>query len=97
MHVPAFAALVRLEYADIPVAGRVRNTNTLLGHDGFVGTKTGSDSAAGGCLAFTRVRHVATRVVVVFGVVLGQRGGALIPAATVAARRLSDALLMATT
>jgi hypothetical protein len=28
-----------------PVAGEVTNTNALLGHDGFVGMKTGSDEA----------------------------------------------------
>ena len=30
----------------LPVAGEVTNTNTLLGQDGFVGMKTGSDDAA---------------------------------------------------
>jgi D-alanyl-D-alanine carboxypeptidase (penicillin-binding protein 5/6) len=32
----------------LPVAGEVTNTNTLLGQDGFVGMKTGSDGPAGG-------------------------------------------------
>src|SRR5436305_6271009 len=36
----------------LPVAGEVTNTNALLGQDGFVGMKTGSDEAAGGCLMF---------------------------------------------
>jgi D-alanyl-D-alanine carboxypeptidase (penicillin-binding protein 5/6) len=30
----------------------VTNTNALLGHNGFVGMKTGSDEAAGGCVMF---------------------------------------------
>jgi serine-type D-Ala-D-Ala carboxypeptidase (penicillin-binding protein 5/6) len=88
MHLPAFARLVALRAADLPVVGRVRNTNTLVGRDGFIGTKTGSDTAAGGCLAFAVERRRGSATALVFGVVLGQRGGALIPAALAAARRL---------
>lgn len=88
MRIPAFAELVGQRQADLPVAGRVRNTNTLLGHDGFIGTKTGSDAAAGGCLAFAVERRVGPTTTRVFGVVLGQRDGALLPAALSAARRL---------
>ena len=39
----------------LPVAGEVTNTNTLLGQDGFVGMKTGSDDAAGGYFMFWSV------------------------------------------
>ena len=46
MHQPALAAIAALRSAVIPVAGLVRNLNTLLGHDGIAGLKTGSDSAA---------------------------------------------------
>ena len=42
----------------LPVAGTVANTNTLLGQDGFVGMKTGSDDAAGGCFMFRSYRSV---------------------------------------
>src|SRR5262249_37174168 len=49
MHLPVFASIVSTSSATLPVAGTVRNTNTLLGHAGFVGVKTGSDHAAGGC------------------------------------------------
>src|SRR5262249_51063349 len=47
---PALAQIVALRSAVIPVAGLVRNTNTLLGQDGITGLKTGSDTAAGGCI-----------------------------------------------
>ena len=48
----AFAGLV----GAAPTGSRSRagrsNTDTLLGKDGFVGIKTGSDDAAGGCFMF---------------------------------------------
>jgi D-alanyl-D-alanine carboxypeptidase (penicillin-binding protein 5/6) len=91
---PDFAALVRMRTAQLPVAGTVHNTNPLLGRAGFVGAKTGSDDAAGGCLAFVAVRTVDGRTVTVFGVVLGQRGPRLIDAAAQAARRLVDAAIV---
>ena len=49
------AAMMATRTYWLPVAGEVTNTNTLLGHDGFVGMKTGSDEAAGGCLMFRAV------------------------------------------
>ena len=90
--VPAFAQLVALPTARIPVAGAIANTDTLLGHDGFVGAKTGSDDAAGGCFAFARTVRRAGRTNAQIGVVLGQRGGPLVPAALAAARVLVDSL-----
>src|SRR3989454_4489738 len=47
MRLPVFASIVATPSATLPVAGTVHNTNTLLGHHGFVGVKTGSDDAAG--------------------------------------------------
>lgn len=85
-----FAALVATRSAHLPVAGTVHNTNPLLGRDGFVGAKTGSDDAAGGCLAFVAIRPVHGRRVTVLGVVLGQRGPRLVDAAAGAARALVD-------
>ena len=52
MRLPVFASIVATPSVTLPVAGTVHNTNTLLGQDGFVGVKTGSDDAAGGCFAF---------------------------------------------
>ncbi|MGH3744213.1 MAG: hypothetical protein ACRDTP_05080, partial [Mycobacteriales bacterium] len=73
--------------ATIPVAGRVQNTDTLLGRDGFLAGKTGSTAAAGGCFAFRVDRDGS----VLTGVVLGQRGGPLIAAGLSAAQSLADA------
>jgi D-alanyl-D-alanine carboxypeptidase (penicillin-binding protein 5/6) len=50
MQVPGLAAITAMSTADVPVAGVVRNYNTLLGQDGIVGLKTGSTQAAGGCV-----------------------------------------------
>src|SRR2546429_2423447 len=50
MRVPALAAIAAMPTAVVPVAGVVRNYNTLLGQDGIVGLKTGRTKAAGGCL-----------------------------------------------
>jgi D-alanyl-D-alanine carboxypeptidase len=76
----------------LPVAGRVTNTNALLGHDGFVGMKTGSDEAAGGCLMFRAVWPTESGNRSVIGVVLGQRGGNLLAAGLYAAKQLVDRL-----
>jgi D-alanyl-D-alanine carboxypeptidase (penicillin-binding protein 5/6) len=75
--------------AHVPVAGVVRNTNSLLGHNGFVAGKTGSTSSAGGCLVFRVVRHGR----VLDGAVLGQRGGSLISAGLAAASNLASQAL----
>ena len=85
MRVPAFASLVATASATLPVAGTVRNTNTLLGRDGFVGVKTGSDRAAGGCFAFRAIRFVHGKRTTITGVVLGQPGYDLIDAGLAAA------------
>jgi D-alanyl-D-alanine carboxypeptidase (penicillin-binding protein 5/6) len=90
MRVPAFAAMVGIAEYRVPGAGTVRNTDALLGSDGFVGIKTGSDDAAGGCFMFRSRRLVDGRVTDVTGVVLGQPGADLITAGLTAASRLVD-------
>jgi D-alanyl-D-alanine carboxypeptidase (penicillin-binding protein 5/6) len=84
------AAVMATRSAWLPVAGEVTNTNALLGHDGFVGMKTGSDEAAGGCFMFRSVWHTESGSRSVIGVVLGQRGGNLLTAGLSAARQLVD-------
>jgi hypothetical protein len=63
-----------------------------LGHDGFVGMKTGSDDAAGGCLMFRAVWPTESGNVTLIGMVLGQRGDNLITAGLYAAKQLVDRL-----
>jgi D-alanyl-D-alanine carboxypeptidase (penicillin-binding protein 5/6) len=90
MRISAFAAIVDEPAAVLPVAGEVDNYDGLLGHDGYIGIKTGSDSAAGGCLVFAKRVTVAGRRFTILGAVLGQREGPLVPAALASAQRLGD-------
>jgi len=85
MRLPVFASIVDTPSATLPVIGTVHNTDTLLGHDGFVGVKTGSDDAAGGCFAFRSVRWIDGRRTTITGVVLGQPGHDRIAAGLAAA------------
>lgn len=89
---PVLAGMMATRTYRLPVAGVVTNTNALLGHDGFVGMKTGSDQAAGGCLMFRAVWPTASGTQSVTGVVLGQRGGNLLGAGLSAAQQLVDRL-----
>jgi D-alanyl-D-alanine carboxypeptidase (penicillin-binding protein 5/6) len=90
MRVPAFAAIVGESASELPGVGRVANFNGLVGSDGYVGVKTGSDRAAGGCLVFAKQVTVAGRRRLVLGVVLGQREGSLIEAALAAGEQLGN-------
>jgi D-alanyl-D-alanine carboxypeptidase (penicillin-binding protein 5/6) len=90
MRLPVFASVVATPSATLPVAGTVHNTNTLLGHDGFVGVKTGSDDAAGSCFAFRAIRWIDGKRTTITGVVLGQPGNDQIAAGLAAADAMVD-------
>jgi D-alanyl-D-alanine carboxypeptidase (penicillin-binding protein 5/6) len=92
MRLPAFANIVATPSAALPVAGVVHNTNTLLGHNGFLGVKTGSDKAAGGCFAFRAIRVVRGHREAITGVVLGQPGYDLIDAGLAAGDALVEGI-----
>jgi D-alanyl-D-alanine carboxypeptidase (penicillin-binding protein 5/6) len=87
---PVFASIVATPSATLPVAGTVHNTNTLLGRNGFVGVKTGSDNAAGGCFAFRAIRWIDGKRTTITGVVLGQPGHDQIAAGLAAADAMVD-------
>jgi D-alanyl-D-alanine carboxypeptidase len=90
MRFPVFRQIVSMPSVTLPVAGTLTNYNPLIaeGYDG----KTGSDSAAGGCLAFFTHATVGARGLTVVGVVLGQGQGSdtsmLLAAAGEAAQQL---------
>jgi serine-type D-Ala-D-Ala carboxypeptidase (penicillin-binding protein 5/6) len=93
MAIPAFAQLVAMPSVNLPVAGRIANFNRAVGTLGFIGVKTGSDAAAGGCLVFANTQTVSGRPITILGAVLGQAPGqpdtaALTAAATTAASAL---------
>jgi D-alanyl-D-alanine carboxypeptidase (penicillin-binding protein 5/6) len=71
---PTLAAIVSMKSVELPVSGVVTNTNRLLGLDGVIGVKTGSTSAAGGCLLFATRSTVGGVPVTMVGAVLGQPG-----------------------
>jgi len=76
MREPALAALTALPAAFVPVAGVIRNTNTLLGQDGIVGLKTGSTRAAGGCVLVAAWPRVGGRRTLIVAATFGQPGTA---------------------
>jgi D-alanyl-D-alanine carboxypeptidase (penicillin-binding protein 5/6) len=94
MALPVFAGIVAMPSATFPVAGTVQNYDYDVGHDGIVGIKTGSDTAAGGCWAFAATRTVGGAKQLVYGVVLGIPATAtgLVEPALAAGEALADAL-----
>jgi serine-type D-Ala-D-Ala carboxypeptidase (penicillin-binding protein 5/6) len=90
MCLPVFASIVATPSATLPVAGTVHNTNILLGHNGFVGVKTGSTDAAGACFAFRAIRWIDGKRTTITGVVLGQPGHNQIAAGLAAADAMVD-------
>jgi serine-type D-Ala-D-Ala carboxypeptidase (penicillin-binding protein 5/6) len=94
MQVPALAAITAKSTALVPVAGAVRNTNTLLGHDGIVGLKTGSTQAAGGCLLVAAWQEVNGHNTLIVAATFGQPGtaGTILPNALHAGHNLVLAL-----
>ena len=90
MRLPVFASIVATPSAALPFAGTVHNTNALLGRGGFVGVKTGSTVAAGGCFAFRAIRRVHGTWTAITGVVLGQPGHDKIAAGLAAAEAMVD-------
>jgi hypothetical protein len=87
---PRSRQIVSMPNVTLPVAGTLTNFNPLLA-EGYAG-KTGSDSAAAGCLAFFTHVMVGGRRLTAVGVVLGQGQGsdtsALLAAAGEAAQQL---------
>jgi D-alanyl-D-alanine carboxypeptidase (penicillin-binding protein 5/6) len=90
MGLALFASIVATPSATLPVAGTVHNTNTLLGQNGFVGVKTGSTDAAGGCFAFRAIRLIGGKRTTITGVVLGQPGDNQVAGGLAAADAMVD-------
>ena len=92
MRFQAFRQIVSMASVTLPVAGTLTTYNPLIA-EGYAG-KTGSDSAAGGCLAFFTHVTVRGRRLVAVGAVLGQGEGrdtsVILAAAGQAAEQLVD-------
>lgn len=72
MQLPAFAQIVDMGSAVLPVEGKVYNYDTLAGQQGFLGIKTGSDGSAGGCFLFAKRATAQGKTLTVLGAVFGQ-------------------------
>ena len=70
---PALARMVGTSEARIPL-NDISNVNTLLGVHGVIGIKTGTTTAAGGCMLFAATTEVSGRTRTIYGVVLGVTG-----------------------
>ncbi len=94
MRLPVFRQIVSMPSVTLPVAGTLTNYNPLI-DEGYAG-KTGSDSAAGGCLAFFTDVAVGGHGLTAVGVVLGQGEGsdtsAILAAAGEAAKQLVESV-----
>jgi D-alanyl-D-alanine carboxypeptidase (penicillin-binding protein 5/6) len=94
MRFPVFRQIVSMVSVTLPVAGTLTNYNPLIAA-GYAG-KTGSDSAAGGCLAFFTHVTIGGHGLTAVGVVLGQGQGsntqALLAAAGEAAQQLVESV-----
>jgi serine-type D-Ala-D-Ala carboxypeptidase (penicillin-binding protein 5/6) len=90
MRFPVFREIVSMASVTLPVAGTLTNFNPLIseGYDG----KTGSDSAAGGCLAFFTRLTVHGRPQTAVGVVMGQGEGSNTSEILAAAGQAAQAL-----
>jgi serine-type D-Ala-D-Ala carboxypeptidase (penicillin-binding protein 5/6) len=94
MRLEVFRQIVSMASVTLPVAGTLANTDPLIA-EGYAG-KTGSDSAAGACLAFFTHVTVGGRRQTAVGVVLGQWEGneksVILAAAGQAAEQLVDSV-----
>ena len=72
MRLPVLAQIVGQSQATLPVAGVVRNLDTLLGQGGVIGIKTGHTDEAGGCFVVAADLTIDGLSQRVYGAVLGQ-------------------------
>lgn len=64
--------IVAEKSATLPVAGQVKNLNSLLNEEGVIGIKTGYTDQAGGCLLFAMNFHLDDALdTVIIGVIMG--------------------------
>lgn len=66
-----FAQIVGMAQADLPVAGRVYNVDSVLGQSGIIGIKTGSGLAEGANFLFAADVTIDSQSVRLFGCVMG--------------------------
>ena len=70
---PILAEVVGQSTTTLPVAGAVKNVNSLLGKNDIVGIKTGNTDQAGGCLLFASQGTSANGGATIIGAILGAK------------------------
>ncbi|HET9059081.1 MAG TPA: serine hydrolase, partial [Acidimicrobiales bacterium] len=93
MSQPVLRRIVAMPQVTLPVAGTVYNYDSVLGHDGIIGIKTGSTVPAGGNFVFAATRHWHGRALTIIGAVLGAAGAQPLASALSTSEQLSAAAL----
>ena len=70
---PVLAQIVSQNSVNLPVAGTVKNYNTLLGQNNIVGIKTGNTDEAGGCFLFAAKAASAGQNITLIGAIMGDK------------------------
>lgn len=68
---PVVSRIVSSQSFTLPGVGVLKNSNSLLGHDGVEGIKTGTLDQAGACLLFAAHFSIGGKTITVVGAVLG--------------------------
>lgn len=71
---PILKEIVSQKSADVPVAGRLVNTNSALGISDINGIKTGQTDAAGDCLLFSATRTIGDEDITLVGALQAMPG-----------------------
>ena len=93
MKSPLVRSIVAQTSVDLPVSGYENSFTPFVGTDDVVGVKSGRTGAAGGCDVLALAFRQGGRERIVYGVVLGQRGGDLLGPAGDAALSLARSAL----
>jgi D-alanyl-D-alanine carboxypeptidase (penicillin-binding protein 5/6) len=88
---PVLTTIVRQPQMTLPGGEVVDNYDSLVGHDGVIGVKTGSSTEAGGNLVLAADATVGGRPVQILAVVLAQQGAAPLQTVLSVSERLLDA------
>ena len=72
MAISVFADIVRHMDTVLPIVGRVRNYDRIIGQAGIIGVKTGNSDAVGGNFVFAADQPLPGKVVRIYGAVMGQ-------------------------
>lgn len=67
---PIISSIVNQTEADLPISGKVKNVNGLLGNEGIIGIKTGNTAEAGGCFLLAAKRTIGGQPVTVLTAVM---------------------------